>query len=84
MKVLFIVPILLFSFFGKLPAQHQNLKVISYNIWNGFDWGKDSEREEAMVGWLKAQDADVIGFQELNAFTPEKLAQLALQWGHPY
>ncbi len=84
MKALFIVPILFFSFYGKLPAQNQALKVISYNIWNGFDWGKDSEREKAMVGWLKAQDADVIGFQELNAFTAEKLEQLALQWGHPY
>jgi endonuclease/exonuclease/phosphatase family metal-dependent hydrolase len=57
---------------------------MSYNIWNGFDWGKDKEREAAMVKWLNEQDADVIGFQELNDFTPEKLQALASQWGHPY
>ncbi|HSI76656.1 MAG TPA: endonuclease/exonuclease/phosphatase family protein, partial [Lunatimonas sp.] len=84
MKKLFIIAVLLLIFCGHLPAQNQDLKVITYNIWNGFDWGKDTEREKAMVDWLKGQDADVIGFQELNSFTPEKLAQLASQWGHPY
>src|SRR5690606_38001181 len=84
MKRIFLVPFLFFFFYGNLPAQDQTLKVISYNIWNGFDHGKDTEREKAMVGWLKAQNADVIGFQELNGFTPDKLEQLASQWGHPY
>lgn len=84
MKTLFIIPVLIFFFCGKMCAQTQGLKVISYNIWNGFDWGKDTDREKAMVQWLVEQNADVIGFQELNAFTPEKLQQLASQWGHPY
>ncbi|WP_158857319.1 endonuclease/exonuclease/phosphatase family protein [Lunatibacter salilacus] len=84
MKKLFFIPVLFFLFSGQLPAQNQALKVLSYNIWNGFDWGKDSEREKEMVKWLKEQNADVIGFQELNGFTPEKLEQLASQWGHPY
>ena len=84
MKKLSFIPILFLFCCGQLQAQNQELKVISYNIWNGFDWGKDTEREKAMVDWLREQDADVIGFQELNAFTPEKLAQLANQWGHPY
>ncbi|MBD3628184.1 endonuclease/exonuclease/phosphatase family protein [Cyclobacterium sp.] len=79
---------LLLSLFALLQqavsAQNQSLKVISYNIWNGFDWGKDTLRQEAMVRWLKEQEADVIGFQELNAFSPEKFANLARQWGHPY
>lgn len=65
-------------------AQTDQIKVMSYNIWNGFDWGKDKDREAAMVKWLREQDADVIGFQELNDFTPEKLQALASQWGHPY
>ena len=84
MKAFFIVPVLLVSFCTLLPAQNESLKVVSYNIWNGFDWGKDTEREKAMVSWLKTQEADVIAFQELNAFTPEKLEELARQWGHPY
>lgn len=84
MKKLFFIPILFLFCCGHLQAQSQELKVITYNIWNGFDYGKDTKRENAMVDWLREQDADVIGFQELNAFTPEKLAQLANQWGHPY
>lgn len=84
MKIPFLVLIILFFLLGNASAQNQSLKVISYNIWNGFDWGKDTEREKAMIEWLKNQDADVIGFQELNAFTPEKLGQLASQWGNPY
>jgi exodeoxyribonuclease-3 len=84
MKTLLLIQVLIFFFFGNIPAQNQDLKVISYNIWNGFDWGKDTEREKAMVQWLYEQNADVIGFQELNAFTPEKFQQLASQWGHPY
>lgn len=77
---------LLFAFLICIPAisQSSGLKVISYNIWNGFDWGKDTEREKAMVQWLKEQDADVIGFQELNGFTQEKLQTLAEKWGHPH
>ncbi|WP_373522813.1 endonuclease/exonuclease/phosphatase family protein [Aquiflexum sp.] len=77
---------LLIAFSLNIPvlAQTDEIKVMSYNIWNGFDWGKDKEREEAMVKWLQEQDADVIGFQELNGFTPEKLQELASQWGHPF
>jgi exodeoxyribonuclease III len=73
-----------FSFNIQINAQTEQIKVMSYNIWNGFDWGKDKDREAAMVKWLKEQDADVIGFQELNDFTPGKLQALASQWGHPY
>ncbi|MFC4872366.1 endonuclease/exonuclease/phosphatase family protein [Negadavirga shengliensis] len=74
----------LLNSFSPLFPQSSHLKVISYNIWNGFDWGKDKDREQAMVAWLKNEDADVIGFQELNDFTQEKLEQLASQWGHPH
>lgn len=84
MKPIFLLPLLLVLFICNAAAQSTTLKVISYNVWNGFEWGKDLTREKAMVQWLKEQDADVIGLQELNAFTPEKLALLAKQWGHPY
>jgi len=84
MKPIFLLPLLLVLFTCNAAAQSTTLKVISYNVWNGFEWGKDVSREKAMVQWLKEQDADVIGLQELNAFTPEKLASLAKQWGHPY
>jgi exodeoxyribonuclease III len=69
------------------PAWSQDgrsFKVISYNILDGFDLGKDKKREAAMIQWLKEQNADVIGFQELNNFTQEKLEVFAKKYGHPY
>ncbi|MBI0398821.1 exodeoxyribonuclease III [Cyclobacterium marinum] len=67
-----------------LMAQNDSLKILSYNIWNGFDWGKDLERKRKMTAWLKEVDADVIGFQELNNFTAEELKVWAKEIGHEY
>lgn len=60
------------------------LKVISYNIWNGFDWGKDLERKADMIDWIKAQNPDVLALEELCGYTQEKLEQDAKKWGHNY
>lgn len=84
MNKIILILLTVFSLQIQVIAQTEQIKVMSYNIWNGFDWGKDKEREAAMVKWLQEQDADVIGFQELNDFIPEKLQNLASQWGHPY
>ncbi|GAB2991915.1 hypothetical protein GCM10027284_05730 [Cyclobacterium sediminis] len=65
-------------------AQNDSLKILSYNIWNGFDWGKDLDRKTKMTEWLKEIDADVIGFQELNDFTSDKLEAWAKEFGHEY
>ena len=78
-----------------LSAQNMNLerhwkknvekvRVMSYNIFNGFDWGNDTEREERFVAWVKEQDPEILGLQELCGFTQEKLAELAAKWGHRY
>ncbi|PZX49866.1 endonuclease/exonuclease/phosphatase family protein [Algoriphagus chordae] len=60
------------------------LKVMTYNIWNGFDWGKDTTRHESLIQWLKGQNPDVLALQELCGYTEEKLRQDAAKWGHPY
>ncbi len=69
-----------------LQAQSKDnqLKVISYNIWNGFDWGKDQQRRTDLQNWMNNQDADVVALQELCKYTPEKLKEDALKWGHNY
>ena len=67
-----------------LLAQNDTIKVLSYNIWNGFDWGKDTERKEKMTEWLKGVDPDVIGYQELNDFTEAELKAWGNEIGHPY
>lgn len=76
--------LLLALFYHPVNAQNDSIKILSYNIWNGFDWGKDLDRKNKMTEWLKEVDADVIGFQELNDFTPEKLDVWAKEFGHEY
>lgn len=62
----------------------RKIRVISYNVFNGFDWGKDRDRQERFVAWIREQDAGVVAMQELCGFTQESLSALAKQWGHPY
>lgn len=77
---LFSSSYLLFSQSSKVPY----LKVITYNIWNGHDWGKDVDRHDKMVSWIKSKSPDVMALQELCGYTEEKLASDAKQWGHNY
>lgn len=83
---LFSFAILLFSsllFIGYNPSD-ANLKIITYNIWNGFDWGKDNARHDRFLQWVKDQSPDVMALQELCGYTEEKLKEDASSWGHPY
>lgn len=59
-------------------------KIMTYNILTGFDWGKDTAREEKLITWVKSQNPDVLALQELCDFTQDKLEQLAQKWGHQY
>ena len=65
-------------------AQHNPLRVMSYNILNGFDDGKDTLRQRQTAQWISQQSPDVIAFQELCSYTPERLQKEALQWGHDH
>lgn len=60
------------------------VKVMTYNIWNGFDWGKDTKREKKFVKYIKSEKPDVIALQELCGFTQDKLEKTAKKWGHNY
>ena len=62
----------------------EKIRIMSYNIFNGFDWGKDLVRKERFVNWIKKQDPEILALQELCGFTQESLSVLAKQWGHPY
>ncbi len=60
------------------------LEVITYNIWNGFDWGKDTLRRSKLQQWMKKQLPSVVALQELCAYTADKLEEDAKSWGHNY
>ncbi len=67
-----------------LQAQPDSLVVITYNIWNGFDWGKDQDRRARLANWMNAQSPDVVALQELCGYDSAQLAADASSWGHPY
>ncbi|MBD0831981.1 endonuclease/exonuclease/phosphatase family protein [Aestuariibaculum sediminum] len=71
--------------FGCLAqASQSNLKIMTYNIWNGFDWGKDQNRHDNFIKFIKDTNPDVLALQELCGYNEEKLKSDAAQWGHNY
>lgn len=69
---------------GLEKNESKNLKVMAYNIWNGFDWGKDADRHQKFIDWINSKKPDVLALQELCGYTQEKLASDAKKWGHNY
>ena len=63
-------------------AQRNRLRVVSYNILDGFDGGKDTTRQKKTAAWINSQHANVVALQELVGYTAERLRSEALQWGH--
>jgi len=59
-----------------------NFRLITYNVWYGFTQVPD--RKDQWIQWMQEQDPDVVSLQELNEYTPEKLAEDASKWGHQY
>ena len=84
LKSLMVMVILMFSLDFQAQEPDDKLKVITYNIWNGYDWGKDEVRREEVAEWIDSQEPSIVALQELCACTPEKLEEDARSWGHPY
>ncbi|MCC8152748.1 MAG: hypothetical protein LIP01_00125 [Tannerellaceae bacterium] len=66
--------------FSSLTLQAQ--KILSHNIWDGFE--DEPERKVKFINWVKEQDPDIMAYQELCGFTEKDLAEMAVQYGHPY
>ena len=64
------------------PARKEKLRVISYNIWNGFE--HDASRRANFIDWIKGQQPDILAITELVGFTEKNLGQLASKYGHKY
>jgi endonuclease/exonuclease/phosphatase family metal-dependent hydrolase len=82
--LLFLILVLFADLAFAQSQETHSLKVMTYNIWNGFDWGRDSVRHEKCIQWIKTRKPDVLALQELCGYTEEKLKEDALKWGHPY
>lgn len=81
-KKYFLILLTVFLSFSGVQSQNDSLRVLTYNIWNGFEWGKDLERKEKTINWIRSRNTDVLALQELNAYTQEKLESDARKWGH--
>lgn len=64
------------------PAGKEKLRIISYNIWNGFE--HDASRRANFINWIKGQQPDILAMTELVGFTEKDLGQLASEYGHKY
>ena len=82
--LLIIIALVVISNSYAQESQDKTLKIMTYNIWNGFDWGKDTSRKANFIAWLKKQKPDVLALQELCGYDEQKLKEDALEWGHPY
>ncbi len=61
----------------------EQIKIITHNVWYGFT-KKAEPRYEDWQAWMAAQHPDVVSLQELNGYSPDKLAENAKAWGHSY
>ncbi|TWU03969.1 endonuclease/exonuclease/phosphatase family protein [Neorhodopirellula pilleata] len=59
----------------------ETMKVITHNVWYGFTQRGEPRRSQ-WLNWMAEQAPDVVALQELNGYTPDRLAADARQWGH--
>lgn len=58
-----------------------NLKIMTYNIYIGFD---DEKRKQRFIEWIKKENVDILALNELNFYNEKTLKEDALKWGHKY
>jgi len=68
--------------FSVRAQESESLKIISYNIWNGFE--KQQDRKDKFSDWMRKEQPDIVALQELVDFKQTDLAQLAKTYGHTY
>lgn len=62
----------------------RSVKVMTYNILDGYDRGKAQARKMETTEFLRSLDPDVVAFQELVGFTSDSLQKFAESFGHSY
>ena len=75
--------LLLFSLFALKGISQEkapnSIKVISYNIWNGFE--KDAARQTRFTEWMNRQKPDIVALEELVGINEKDLSVLAASYG---
>lgn len=79
---LFIVILLMLGASDMSGQSNLPIKIISYNIWNGFEG--DSLRSARFVEWTRSQSADIVVLTELVSFKEKDLVTLGKVCGVPH
>ncbi|WP_293901231.1 endonuclease/exonuclease/phosphatase family protein [Sphingobacterium sp. UBA5670] len=80
-KFYWTIALLFLCFTAKSQVNHR-MKIISYNIWNGFEHTK--AKADKFVHWIGQQQPDIVALEELVDFKEADLQQLARSYGHHY
>jgi len=80
-RILIIAFVLILNGWAAAGAEGQALKIINWNVLYGFNH-KNSIDEGGR--WIKAQNPDIIAFQELNGISEKELGEHARTWGHRF
>jgi exodeoxyribonuclease III len=73
--------VILFALVVAFTAQAAPLRILSYNVWVGFNRGESTDKG---VDWIKDQKPDVVALQELVGVKQTGLVTLGERWGHPH
>lgn len=57
------------------------MKILQYNVLEGC---LDEERLRRFSDWMKRQDYDIVGLNEMNKWTNDELRAQAMEWGYDY
>lgn len=77
-----ILFIALSLFCSKEAFSQTAMKVLSYNVYNGFQ--SDPSIEKQYVNWIRKIDPDIIAYQEMNKFTQDRIEKFAAKYDHSY
>lgn len=80
-KICALISLLCLMSFVRAQGQAE-LKIISYNIWNGFE--QQADRKTKFSEWMQKEKPDIVALQELVGFKQTDLQQLAKTYGHSY
>lgn len=69
-------------FLGAKEKDADKLRVVTYNIWDGFE--KDSVRRDKFIHFMQQTVPDIVSLNELVGFKEKDLFDLAQAYGHPY
>lgn len=81
-KIISLLSFLLLFLAIHASSAQDNLKILQYNVLEGFR--NDSLIQNEYISWLESFDPDIIAYQEMNDFTQKKLETFALRYGHEY